>query len=217
MSMTPMSPTDREAIGQLRTLLRGDHQLSVEDEEQLIADFLVGRIPALTGGSLGRRCAYLPGSLQPVVIQAGVIGVVAGMGLALARMSGYTLYTGAYREGSQLGLALVGMGFVLAAPVLWLLLSQRLSPATRMALTGTATTVGAGVLEWAALHWLSTDPLAAWENFMNGNLWALSLAGLVLLWSASLAWWHMPKPKALTSRQSHARRLASNEGTASHI
>ncbi|MGH2388753.1 MAG: hypothetical protein ACRDIE_11165, partial [Chloroflexota bacterium] len=87
MSPTLLESADREAIAQLRVLLRGDHGLTMEQEEELIATYLAGRFLAPATQNTVTSTAALDdpgwgGLLRAPVIEAEMVGIAAMVSLA---------------------------------------------------------------------------------------------------------------------------------------
>jgi hypothetical protein len=186
MSLASLDPADREAVSQLRALLRGEHRLTVEQEEELIAAFLAGRSSVVAVA--GPKSSNLPAHraqwhgvvLHPLVVQAVAVSIVALLGLQLALFSGEALYYDAYEAAMSVPLvtAALGLYFLALFPArAWL--GHRLSRGSQLMCTAVSSIVGAGLLEYAALHWPTNSPPAGYHMLFLGNLLALFVAVIV--------------------------------------
>lgn len=205
MSSNLLDSTDREAIAQLRVLFRGDPRLTMEQEEQLIATYLAGSFLAPAAQNTVTSPAALddPGwgvvLLQAPVIEAEMVGIAALVSLAMAWGSGDELFPGAY-SAHPLAAALAGMlGILLLAlfPLrAWY--GRRGSASVEARKTAASSIVGAGLVEYAVMHWPSTSAPNTLHNFAIGNLMVLAL---VFAFVAVSGWYSVSwkrRPKALS-------------------
>jgi len=173
---------DREAVAQLRVLLRGDHGLTMAQEEELIATYLAGKTlsPAIqntvTSTATLAESGWGVALLQAPVIEAEMVGIAAIVSLAMAWGSGDALFQGAY-SAHPLAAALAGMlGILLLAlfPLrAWY--GRRGSAGMEALKTVASSAVGPGLIEYAVTHWPSTSGPATLHNFVVGNLLVLVL------------------------------------------
>ncbi|MDB5077365.1 MAG: hypothetical protein JWO42_3544 [Chloroflexi bacterium] len=186
MSLASLDPADREAISQLRALLRGDHQLTVEQEDELIAAFLAGRSTVVAVASpRGRNLPTHPSQwhdavLRPLVIQAGAVSITALISLQHAAFSGVSLYYDAYGADMSVAFvaALAGLFLLALFPVrAWL--GHQMGRASELTCIAISSIVGAELLEYAALHWPTNSSPSALHIFFLINLLALFVAAMV--------------------------------------
>jgi hypothetical protein len=187
MSLAPLNPPDRNALSQLRVLLRGDHNLTVQQEEDLVAAFLAGResaAPAVAPVATRRlpvatRDHGLP--LYSAILQTGVIGGAAFFSLCLALSSGSTLFDGLYDASREVA-AVAGLAGLLLLMLLPLrvMLGHRLTPAAEYVTTAVSSVLGATLLESAFLHWPTYAPDQSIRGFVIINLLAMFVAGVVV-------------------------------------
>jgi hypothetical protein len=207
-----LRPDDREAISQLRTLLRGEHGLSSEREEQLIAEFLAGRAPATTGQertNMSLRTQDLRwGKLlaQPAIAASAAVGVVSLAALQVFWLSNQdmVLYGPPHHtNGLAALLAVVGLVLLGVHPLrVWL--NRRGSRGEELLTTVVGSAAGAGFLEAAVLHltWDVDQAVNLMNAFVLCNVLALLLA--VLVGAIGVA---RTMPRRLSSAARPARRL----------
>ena len=125
MSEAMLTHSDREAIGQLRALLRGEHDLTAVEEEALIASFLEYR-PA-PGGQISiqrwHRPSYGALLLHPGVFQTGVIALNVATVTALWQAATFNCLScgGSFDFGFD-GIALTPPAAILALSSIYALL-----------------------------------------------------------------------------------------------
>jgi hypothetical protein len=192
VSMASLDSGDREAISQLRVLLRGEHRLTLEQEEELIAAYLAGRSPVVAfdrteGSDLSTRQAqWRDIVMQPLVVQAGAVSISALISVQHAAFSGVSLYLYNYRANMSVAFLAAAVGLFLLAlfPVrAWL--GHRLSRASQLTCTAISSFVGAELLEYAALHWPTDSPFTAIHTYLQINLLTLFVAALVAVGTAA--------------------------------
>jgi len=178
-----LEPADREAIAQLRVLLRGGHGLTAEQEEQLIARQLGSRslVPvahnAVTGTATLEDPDWMVASLRAPAIEAGMVGVAATASLAVAWGSGDALFHGVYGAHPLVAVLTGTVGILLLA---WLPLrawyDRRGSGGVEGMKTAASCIVGAGLVEYAVTQWPSGSGPTTLHNFVIGNLLVLVLS-----------------------------------------
>jgi hypothetical protein len=191
MSNPSLKPVDYEAISQLRDLLRGDHGLTVEQEEQIIATYLEGRsqVPAVRNAMLGAAVRSEDSGwefalLGPSLIEAALVGVAAITGLELVWSGGWQAVQGVYGASLTSAVLIGALGLLLLAYLpLRVLFNRRGSRGTEATTTAVSSVAGAGLAEYAALHWPSNSLPIAQGNFAHGNVLVLVLAVLTAILS----------------------------------
>lgn len=176
---------DREAVSQLRILLRGEHGLTLAEEEQLIAGYLAGRVPATARQERRAPILRTPRTrsamlLQPAVVAPAAVGLVALAALQLFLFDSQSMVVFNTEHGAN-GLAalLAVAGIMLLAlfPLrVWLDLRGGQGEESLTAIAGS--TVGIGLLELAILHlqWDTDQPVNLLNAFILGNLLVVALA-----------------------------------------
>jgi hypothetical protein len=223
MSLAPLEPSDRDAVSQLRVLLRGEHGLTVKQEEDLVAAFLAGRASV---GSLEQRAnkAQLPTLardkgllLHAAILQTGVIASAASFSLYYAASSGSALFYDAYGTSSEVA-AMAGLSGLLLLMLLPIraMFGRRLPPAAEYLSTAVCSGFGAALIESAMLHWPTFVPSQSWHGFIVVNVLALFLAGIVIAGTIGYALARRPARSMRTKERlatNHQPRLAShNQG-----
>jgi hypothetical protein len=187
MSLAPLDSSDRNALTQLRGLLRGDHGLTVQQEEDLVAAFLAGR-ESVTQISTPVATSRLPVPIRdegpllyPAILQVGVMGAAALFSLGYALSSGSTLFYNLYDANVEVaGVAgLSGLLLLMLLP-LRVVLGYRLSPVAEYVTTAVAGVFGAVLLESAFLHWPTSSPDQSFHSFVAINLPALFVAAVMI-------------------------------------
>jgi hypothetical protein len=187
MSLAPLDSSDRNALTQLRGLLRDDHGLTVQQEEDLVAAFLAGRESVTQVGTPVATSRFpVPvrdhGSLlYPAILQAGVIGAAAFCSLGYALSSGSMLFDGLYDASVEVAAvaALAGLLLLLLLP-LRVVCRHHLTPAAEYVTTAVAGVFGATLLESAFLHWPTYAPDQSFHGFVAINLLALFVAAVMI-------------------------------------
>ncbi len=182
-----LDAADHTAIGQLRTLLRGDHGLTPEQEEQLIAEFLARRssVPVLGNSTAAFLTTGWSGwelpIFRPYFIQVATTAAVSLFGLELATARGFGLFYGSYNANplAALGVAAAG-GLLLAFPSFRALYARGGIRGVEVLRTAITTFVGGGLIEYAAIHWPTDSPPIALHSFIFCNLLILMAALLVM-------------------------------------
>lgn len=92
MGMRYLEPADREAIARLREVLRGEHNLSVAEEERMIAEFLSNRDNVVQGMPVSNWDGHslelpqlLPGVVPSVVVCINFL-IVIFYGMAMGTL-----------------------------------------------------------------------------------------------------------------------------------
>lgn len=175
MGMQHLEPADREAIAQLRAVLRGERELSVAEEERLIAAFLQGRgnavqgMPAAPDGGQGAEHSLdvlrlLPGVVPSVVVCLNFLIVIL-YGTAMGSLGATAAFLLSLFDGALFLGLFAGLLLALAQPL------RRFTPAIVSALITVAV-----VAPIFVLGVVLDSPI--------GPLATLVPAVLVLIWSA---------------------------------
>ena len=181
-----LDPYDREAVSQLRILLRGEHGLTLAEEEQLIAGYLAGRSPATARQkrraailrTLHARSAML--LLQPAVAASAAVGIVALAALQLFWFDSQDMVLFNTEHGANGLVALLAVAGVMLLALfplrVWLDLRGGQGEENLTVIIGSM--AGVGLLESAVLHlqWDTDQPVNLMNTFILGNLLVIAIA-----------------------------------------
>ncbi len=123
-------------------------------------------------------------ALQPLGVQATVVGGVAGLSLLMYlidRLAGIGLYDAAHPHPASPAIVIAGVAAILIMPLLRSWFGGGIGRRVETIATALTTTAGAIILEYTALHWPVISAPAAARSFVTGNTLVFAVAILIAL------------------------------------